>query len=323
MSYRPAGRRATAITQYDRIARRPVPAGRPEGPSGRGPGGPDVPGGGSAPRPVAWPLVIVTEQPPPPGEPGAAPRRQIGMRSSPVRRRGATGSRVPIAAGLAAAALLAVAACGGSGSGASSGPAAPPAKVSLSVVVTPSPGREAGTLDAALRADRGQPPRRGGRLPPATQGEEPVRADPAGHHVPDDRGRPGTGERHRHLLRQARDRDVHPEQRLFRGQVGPARRDVRARALSHPGARPVARPPRRKARARARARARAGRATSARATSAAGTCAGQPAASRPSGRWGSTAARNRRKTPRGPCPRTPGRAARPGRAPAARTSSPP
>ena len=100
----------------------------------------DVPGGVSAQRPVAWPLVIVTEEPPPPGEPGAAPRRQIGMRSSPVLRRAATGSRVPIAAGLAAAALLAVAACGSSGSGASSGATAPPAKVSLSVVVTPSPG---------------------------------------------------------------------------------------------------------------------------------------------------------------------------------------
>ena len=61
------------------------------------------------------------------------------MRASTVRRRATAGSRPPIAAGLAAAALLALAACG-SGSGAGSGTAAPPAKVSLSVVVTPSPG---------------------------------------------------------------------------------------------------------------------------------------------------------------------------------------
>jgi len=46
---------------------------------------------------------------------------------------------VPLAAALAVAGVLAVAACGGSGSGAASGTTAPP-KVLLNVVVTPSPG---------------------------------------------------------------------------------------------------------------------------------------------------------------------------------------
>ena len=45
-----------------------------------------------------------------------------------------------LAAALAAAGMLAVVACGSSGSGAGSGTTAPPARVLLNVVVTPSPG---------------------------------------------------------------------------------------------------------------------------------------------------------------------------------------
>ena len=62
------------------------------------------------------------------------------MRSSPALRR-ARGSRAPAAAFLAAACLTALAACGGSGGGTPSVThPAQVAKVSLNVVVTPSPG---------------------------------------------------------------------------------------------------------------------------------------------------------------------------------------
>ena len=59
---------------------------------------------------------------------------------SPVLRRARASSPGPAAVALAAAGLVAVAACGSGGSGAGSGTTAPPAKVLLNVVVTPSPG---------------------------------------------------------------------------------------------------------------------------------------------------------------------------------------
>ena len=59
---------------------------------------------------------------------------------SPVPRRVRARSRVPAAAALAAAGLLAVAACGSSGASPSASHPAAPAKVLLNVVVTPSPG---------------------------------------------------------------------------------------------------------------------------------------------------------------------------------------
>jgi MFS transporter, DHA2 family, methylenomycin A resistance protein len=63
--------------------------------------------------------------------------------------------------------------------------------------------------------------------------------------------------------------------------------------------------------------------TAAAPTSAAGTGGGRRAASRLSGRSGSIAGPSRRTRPRGWCPRTPGRAGRPCRGPAGRSSSRP
>ena len=85
----------------------------------------------------------------------------MGMK--PSLRPARSGARYLLPAALC---VVTAAACGSATSTSSPAkPAKPAAKVSLTVVVTPSPGATPQAVDAALRPDRRDAPGRPGRLP--------------------------------------------------------------------------------------------------------------------------------------------------------------